>query len=946
MSPKPKVIALTEAKHKSKWSTTLSELNISGYDIYSNDLNSNNRGIIVYVSQDLSCKVLNVDIDFSEFLLIEIEGCSAYNKTTIGVIYRSPSSKPENDLKLYQLINNLCVDNKHKLILVGDFNWPNIEWHSWSTANNLFPETKFLDTLRKNYLLQHIDKPTRIRGGDKPHVLDLVLTNEPFIDNIEYLAPLGKSDHSVLNIHCSAQVQKITTRGKYNYAKADYDSLRNSCQINWEDMFSPFRNDIENMWAYFKKVLYDRISQFIPKQKDFNAIRKDTWKRPLSSSLRELIARKNRLWTRYIETRDGTIYKKYKSIRNKVRNATRKLQIEEQRQVASQCKDNPKIFWKFINSKRKVHQHIGDLRAEDSDGNVFTACTSSEKAEVLGNFFASVFVSETDPVPPNIQPRSCHSPFVDPVFSEQIIYEKLNNLKVAKSPGPDHIHPRVLYELRYELILPLKILFETSYKLNQLPSDWKTGHITAIFKKGNKCDPSNYRPISLTSIICKIMESIIRDHIMEFFFHNNYFSKSQYGFIKGRSTALQLLCIMDEWTNQLDIGTQVDAIYTDFAKAFDTVPHRRLLCKLKSYNINDTLLAWIQNFLCDRKQSICVDGEFSSWSEVLSGIPQGSILGPLLFLIYINDLPELCTQQDTSTKIYLYADDAKIYKVIDQMSDQADLQAVVNTVKKWSDEWLLRLNIDKCKTVSYYLKNPIATEYHIIHDNNTYKLEKPDSINDLGVLFDSSLSFRNHISHKINKAYSILGIIKRNFIYMDETSFILLYKSMVRPHLEYANSVWCPYKMGDIQDIEKVQKRATKLIINLKNMSYMDRLQRLKLPTLKYRRLRGDMIEVFKITHEIYDPEVSLKLAYHSGSITRGNKYKLLNHRFHYDLRKHYFSARIVNIWNSLPDHVVDVNTVNLFKTRLDKFWANQDVRYDFTADLTGTGDRSVNEKC
>ena len=135
----------------------------------------------------------------------------------------------------------------------------------------------------------------------------------------------------------------------------------------------------------------------------------------------------------------------------------------------------------------------------------------------MGNFFASVFVSESDSVPPNITPRSCHSPFVDPVFSEQIIYEKLNNLKVAKSPGPDHIHPRVLYELRYELILPLKILFETSYKLNQLPSDWKTGHITAIFKKGNKCDPSNYRPISLTSIICKIMESIIRDHIMEFF---------------------------------------------------------------------------------------------------------------------------------------------------------------------------------------------------------------------------------------------------------------------------------------------------------------------------------------------------------------------------------------------------------------------------------------------
>jgi len=176
---------------------------------------------------------------------------------------------------------------------------------------------------------------------------------------------------------------------------------------------------------------------------------------------------------------------------------------------------------------------------------------------------------------------------------------------------------------------------------------------------------------------------------MQFFFQNNYFSKNQFGLIKGRSTALHLLCIMDEWTTQLDSGGQVDVIYTDFAKAFDMVPHRRLLSKLKSYNINQRLLMWIQDFLCNRKQSIGVNGEFSSWFEVLSGIPQGSILGPLLFLIYINDLLELCALQDVGSKIYLYADVAKIYKVINQITDQLDLQTVMNTVKTWSDEWLL-----------------------------------------------------------------------------------------------------------------------------------------------------------------------------------------------------------------------------------------------------------------
>jgi len=170
--------------------------------------------------------------------------------------------------------------------------------------------------------------------------------------------------------------------------------------------------------------------------------------------------------------------------------------------------------------------------------------------------------------------------------NEQSILDKLNKLNIYKSPGPDGIHPRVLSELRYELLEPLNILFESSYKLGKLPDEWKLGHVTAVYKEGNKGDPSNYRPISLTSIICKLMESIIRDHIIEFFFQNSYYSNKQYGFIKGRSTVLQLLKIMDDcWTAQLDSGGQVD-VYTDFAKTFDTVPHQRLLLKIKTYNIS------------------------------------------------------------------------------------------------------------------------------------------------------------------------------------------------------------------------------------------------------------------------------------------------------------------------------------------------------------------------
>jgi len=196
-------------------------------------------------------------------------------------------------------------------------------------------------------------------------------------------------------------------------------------------------------------------------------------------------------------------------------------------------------------------------------------------------------------------------------FDEGTVLDKLSHLKITKSSGPDNIHPRILYETRFELAHPLKILYETSYKLGCLPLDWRTGNIVAIFKNGNKCDLSNYRPVSLTCVICKVMESIIRDVITEYFLLNGFFGNKQYGFIKGRLTVLQLLKLIDEWTDFLDSGGQIDVIYTYFTKAFDKVPHQRLLAKLKSYGLAHQLLKWIHDFLCNRKQCVIVNGLLS-----------------------------------------------------------------------------------------------------------------------------------------------------------------------------------------------------------------------------------------------------------------------------------------------------------------------------------------------
>jgi len=285
------------------------------------------------------------------------------------------------------------------------------------------------------------------------------------------------------------------------------------------------------------------------------------------------------------------------------------------------------------------------------------------------------------------------------------------------------------------------------------------------------------------------MESLVRDIVIDHFVSNNLFSDKQYGFIKGRSTVLQLLKITDSWTNSLDDDAQVDIIYTDFEKAFDKVPHLRLLSKLRSYGLNETIVIWISAFLLSRCQRVRINGVLSDNKKVLSGIPQGSVLGPLLFVIYINDLPSVC---DSSSNLFLFADDAKLYKSITTNSDCNILKRVCQDLFNWSEKWLMKLNVAKCKVLSLCRNTSRIVKYDYGFDvpgQGHVMLEHDTIVKNLGVLIDSDLSYHEHIQDKINVANKMLGIIRRNFVDLDKFSFLLLYKALVRSHLEFAGPI-------------------------------------------------------------------------------------------------------------------------------------------------------------
>lgn len=262
---------------------------------------------------------------------------------------------------------------------------------------------------------------------------------------------------------------------------------------------------------------------------------------------------------------------------------------------------------------------------------------------------------------------------------------------------------------------------------------------------------------------------------------------------------LQLLKVLDNWSDNLEIGGNIDVIYTDLEKAFDKVPHRRLISKLKSYGINADVIAWVEAFLSFRRQRVKINNVFSEWAPVLSGIPQGSILGPLLFIIYINDLVDSCSN---GSELYLYADDAKLFRHILSDLDRGLLQRDLDNLSDWTEKWLLKLNVNKCKYMSYERSSHSDTSLNQ-YTIGGVNLECVEVMKDLGVKFDSKLKFTDHINEKINKAYGVLGLIKRNFQYLSEKCFVTLYKAMVRSHLEYAQAVWSPHLVGHIKILRK-----------------------------------------------------------------------------------------------------------------------------------------------
>ena len=538
-------------------------------------------------------------------------------------------------------------------------------------------------------------------------------------------------------------------------------------------------------WDILRGELDRAIDSYVPMKKQG----KRSKKKHLSKEAFRKLRYKQNMWRVYKHTGKDKDYEVYKEALNAATNEVRKAKRNFEHKLAQNIKSDSKSFYAYVRSKQNVRDKVGPL--EDNAGNIITqGCLMAEELNV---HFSSVFTREDTsslPVPETKFNGSDEEKLGQLIVTPEVVASKINNMNENKSP-------KILKETVEQISKPLAHVFNMSLQEGIVPLEWKEANIIPLFKKGSRNKSVNYRPVSLTSVICKLLETIIRDHMMDFLVKHKLINTSEHGFLKARSCLTNLLCFFEEITKWVDDGSPVDVIYLDFQKAFDKVPHQRLI--------------------------------LNSWKSVLSGVPQGSVLGPILFLVYINDLEEGVT-----CKIFKFADDTQLFTKTKEIGDKQNLQDDIDKLVKWSEKWQMLFNFGKCKCLHIGPGNA-SMNYEMVGTILSITVKEKD----LGVTMNANMKVSEQCRIAASKGNQVLGMIRRNITYKDKSLIVPLYKAIVRPHLEYCIQAWSPYLRKDIDMLEKIQRSATKLIPGLRDLRYEERLKECGLTTLETRRLRG-----------------------------------------------------------------------------------------------------------
>ena len=890
------VVALTET-----WLTDMvsdGEVALPGYSLHRVDrTHKGGGGVLLYIRDHLPSKLCHSSraIDGSvESVWCKVK-CPLGGWLTVGCVYRSPTSTQHKEVA--ELIERF---GRHpRVIILGDFNAPGIDWDNMTSdqAEGTFPRV-LCDAVARSGLHQCSVDPTRLMEGQHPSCLDLVFCRFPNeVLQLRRESPIGKSDHVRLEFkYPFALPGEVEALSRPNIWKADFAQINEAAlNLDWR---VDETLDVNEHWAVLRRNIETVSKPHIPLVRVRRNRNCPPW---INRSTKALLRRRKRAWDIFVLAPGDQTYGQYKMIRNQTQKALKCARLAYENDLLDNAASTKRLF-AYLRRRCKAPVGIPVLIASGSE-----AITDGEKACVLAEQYRTVFSSSTSPVDPG-EWNSIHGAGLNEIVMEvNWVMRALSCLCPTKSMGPDAMHPKLLRELAGSLSEPLCALFNKSLSSGVLPDEWKVALISPIYKGGDKQRPENYRPISLTSVVVKLLERKIKEELVAYLSTTGFISDRQHGFTAGRSCLSNLLTAREEWAHLLNDRISVDVAYIDFQKAFDKVHHTKLLEKLVSLGIGGSLLSWIACFLSGRKQAVRVGSALSDWIAVGSGVPQGSVLGPLLFMLFVNDLPTRLV-----SKSLLFADDLKLWRAIETDEDVKTLQRDLSVLYDWSQENQLPINLGKCVVL------PLGGHDRAIrYTLGGTPLPQVSSEKDLGVIVQSDLKSDEQCRSAAACGMRSLWMIRRSFGRLTTLNFPKLFATVVRSRLEYGSPAWRPCTIKDGNLIERVQRLGTKMVRGLYDLPYHVRLNRLGLFSLYYRRDRGDLITTYRILRGDLGPELRSWFELDS-SDRRGHQFKLVKPRYdnlHKDIK---LSVRVVNLWNKLPNKVVNAGSVDAFKRLLD----------------------------
>ena len=712
------------------------------------------------------------------------------------VFYRPPNSDAAYLSNIEDSIL-LALDTQiNNIIITGDFNLDILR----------HPTSRKVSELCEQFSLhQTITDPTHFTENSSS-LIDIILTSDK--NNLIYSGVAEPFLQQDVRYHCpvygvfkyTKASRKSFTRRIWSFDRGDYDLLRNKvADTDWDSLSDP---DVNIHASNITNHLNALTAECLPNKTVRIRPSDPPW---ITTAIRKLIRKRKRAYQKAKQINTPRLWNNFKKKRNKVIESIRQSKQQFLDQLSSKLKSKPlssKDWWStlktFISPTSK-----SSVPTLEKDGHIYSDDT--DKANLLNNFFRDQTVLDDSHA--NVPNINCYANSVlsNLIFTPVEVESVLKTLPLGKAVGSDEINNRTLRELAHELSFPICSLLNQSLQLGIFPDIWKDALVCPIPKGGNAASVSNYRPISLLNCLEKVPERVVFKHLYNHFRENNILSPLQSGFIPGDSTTNQLAFLYNTFCQALDSGKEVRVVFCDVSKAFDRVWHKGLLCKLKAAGISGNLLSWFSSYLSERRQRVILPGTQLDWNYIQAGVPQGSILGPLLFLLYINDIVT-----DIGSNIRLFADDTSLSLIVENPDTAAQtLNSDLEKITQWANTWLVKFN--PAKTESLLISRKALQPVHLPLYMQNQQIKEVENHKYLGLYFSNDGTWHAHINYIKEKAWNRINIMRKLKFQLDRKSLEIIYTSFIRPILEYGNEIWDNCTQYEKDGLEKIQTEAARI---------------------------------------------------------------------------------------------------------------------------------------